>query len=167
MSTKIVNELFEDIFVPLKWHEKVYFAIYRKVDRLREFFKEEIYQRLTTGFPHYQSWNFCSWHAKIVVPRLKMLKKDKDGVPCGLTEEQWDEIIDKIIWAFEHIDDNIKPIYSDDFDHRYEVTECSSWKSYKSMNKIGTVDFSPVDEHNNKVQEGLNLFAKHYRSLWS
>lgn len=35
-----------------------------------------------------------------------------------------------------------------------------------NKNETGTVDWSPVEEHNKRIQDGLDLFAKHFRSLW-
>ena len=88
------------------------------------------------------------------------------GYPGGLTNEEWHDILDKMIWSFENNDNQPRPIYSEDYDHRYEVTKLDGGTQYKSLNETGTVDWSPVEKHNARVQEGLDLFAKYYLNLW-
>lgn len=165
MTGKIVDSLFGDM-EPLKWWEKIYYPLCRKWDSTKYFFQRVI-QTVKYGFPDEQVFDFFSWHSKIVLPRLKRFRKNLHGYPSGLTETEWGEILDKIIWSFEHCDDDIRPIYSDDFDHRFEVSESESgMRTYSPMNETGTVDWSPIHKHNEQVQEGLLLFAKYYRNLW-
>lgn len=107
------------------------------------------------------------WHSEIVVPRLKLLKERNMGYPGGLTNEEWHDILGKMIWSFENNDNDPDPIYSEDYDHRYEVIELDNGGTqYKSLNETGTIDWSPVEKHNARVQEGLDLFAKYYLNLW-
>jgi len=40
--------------------------------------------------------------AKIILPMLKQLKETNHGYPGTLTKDKWDEIMDKMIYAFEH-----------------------------------------------------------------
>lgn len=126
--------------------EKIYWPIYRFVSR-RTYGLKKLYQRITTGFPHEQSWEFISWHSKIVVPRLKMLRKNLVGHPACLNSvEEWEEILDKIIWSFENVDNDPSPM-----PYRGKAI-----KEYRAI----------LEEHQNKVQEGLDLFGKYYRGLW-
>jgi len=107
------------------------------------------------------------WHSQIVVPRLKLLKERNMGYPGGLTNEEWHDILDKMIWSFENHDNGPNPIYSEDYDHRYEVIELDNGNTqYRPLNKTGTIDWSPIEKHNEQVQEGLDLFAKYYLNLW-
>lgn len=164
--SKIVNSLFEDILDEITFSEKVYYAIRRKFMDIRYSFRKAR-ERLTHGFPLCEAWDFKSAHAKWCVPRLKHLRNNLNGHPTGLSSiEEWESILDKMIWSFEHHDDFVKPIYSDDYDHRLEVTEENGMKTYKPLNETGTIDWSPVHEHSNKVQEGLLLFSKYYVNLW-
>jgi len=126
----------------------------------------KICQRFQYGFPLEQVWEFHCWHSEIVVPRLKLLKKIRSKHPTDLTNEEWGDILDKMIWSFENHDDVIEPTYSEDYDHRYEVASYEKFTSYTTLNKTGTIDWSPVRKHETKVQEGLDLFAKYYLNLW-
>lgn len=92
---------------------------------------------------------------------------DQNGHASPLNSiEEWQEVLDQIIWTFEHINDNISPIYSDDYDFRVAVTEKDGLKTIRPLNKGAAVDLTPLNEHNKKIDKGLELFAKYYRSLW-
>ena len=97
------------------------------------------YQRLTTGFEHREAFDFVSWHAQIVIPRLRFLKENHSAYPKalekkigrqGMTElqknQEWEKVLDKVIFSFENI--NLK--------------------------------------NNKKVEKGLILFGKFYTDLF-
>lgn len=89
--------------------------------------KAEVYkqQRLERGFDDTETWNLDSTIAAFIVPRLKRFKEINTGYPPELTEEQWDEILDKMIKFFEFASDDSKfleeNIYEEGFDlfHKY------------------------------------------------
>lgn len=163
--TKIVNNIFDDLLEKPKWYENIYYSFVRKVKDVKYFFRK-IYQRIKYGFPLEQAWEFRSWHAEIVVPRLKYMRDHLTGHPFGLTREEWEAVLSQMIWSFENIDNYPSPIYSSDFDRRYEVIENENSTTYKSMNKTGTIDCSPLEKHNKQIASGLNLFAEYYEALW-
>ena len=164
---KIVDKLFGDLdSEPTPWYQTTWWTICRKYSDIEYFFRKQI-QRIKYGFPSEQAWNFNWWHAEIVTPRLKHLRKNLNGHPGNLNMEEWENILDKIIWSFEHFSDEVDVIYSDDYDHRYAVSEDKEGdKTYRSLNEKGTIDWTLVDEHNKRVQEGLDLFSKYYQNLW-
>lgn len=161
----IVNNLFDDLKKPgrLKW---VWWRVCRYTSEVRYFFRK-IWQRIRYGFPLEQCWDFCSWHSSVAVPRLKHLRDEPYGHPYGLTLEEWKFILDQIIWSFENSEVEPDPIYSEDYNRQYEVTKGNGMTTYTPINCTGTVDYSPLEKHREKVQEGLNLFAKYYLHLWS
>jgi hypothetical protein len=92
--------------------------------------------------------------------------------------DRWDEVLDKMIWSFQQIID-------EDYDSKYhhgevdfefkELTE----KIYNPLtgkdeaaceminrNKTHWYDYIGHREHEDRIQEGLALFGKHFRSLW-
>ena len=104
---------------------------------------------------NYDTWSLDHTLALIILPALKQYKEDTNGHPCGLApdptqtrvdgcgncgcEQKWNEILDKMIWSFEQVvDDDI-------------------------------VGYTPEEykKYNERVQEGLELFGKHYRALWT
>lgn len=165
-EVKIVSGLFADVGRELNWFEKKYYRALRAFSETKYWLKGVV-QWLKYGFPLYQSWNFYGWHADMVLPRLRHLRNNLNGHPSLINSiEEWREILDKMIWSFENCEEIPHPVYSDDFDHRYKVTEENGMKSYISMNETGTVDWTPLKEHSERVQEGLGLFAKYYTNLW-
>lgn len=110
-------------------------------------------RKIKVHIDDYDVWSLDHTLAVIILPALKELKKDNTGHPCGLDpiadvsefgncgkcgcEQKWDEILDKMIWSF-------KQIVEDDEE---------SHDNYK--------------EYNERIQEGIELFGKYYRTLWT
>lgn len=89
-------------------------------------------QRLERGFDDTETWNLYYTIAGFVLPRLKRFKEVTMGYPAVMSENEWNECLDKMIFAFETV--------------------------LKEDDAIDSCD-------NEKVEEGLSLFAKHYFNL--
>jgi len=92
--------------------------------------------------------------------------------------DNWTETLDKMIWSFYQLS------LDDDYDNKYHHGEMEiSWEKLPdelSANFIDGPRYHMVDknpsghwydkvghtEHENRIQEGLDLFGKHFRSLW-
>jgi hypothetical protein len=99
---------------------------------------KEHFRRKIRGYSDSEWYNFNTETAKYIIPRLKHLRNNLHAWPAGKdvqTPEDWEKILDEMIWTFEFIN-------SDDFDY---VKDKSQW---------------------DRMQEGLNLFAKYYVDLW-
>ena len=136
---------------------------------------------------NYDTWNMDHTLALLIVPMLKQLKETKHGAPNvetidvplflkptqlevvrykeeGTTDKnffkRWDYVMDEMIWAFEQIvdDDDEKQFY----DHSDIDPEDSMEVSVKKLK----VDREGLDAHNKRIENGLRLFGKYYRSLW-
>lgn len=103
-------------------------------DNRQEFFAK---QREERGFDDTETWALDHVIAKFVTPRLKRFKELHICHPHGITMEEWDEIIQKMIDGFEEI------LTRDD-------TREKRGREYDSE----------------KVQEGLKLFAEYFHDLW-
>ena len=98
------------------------------------------WQRIVKGYDDSETYSFFYDHTEWVLPRLKRFQELKFGYPPSLSEEEWDDIIDRMIVAFELI------IEEDmDFDP-YEETR--------------------FENRRKQIEEGLMLFAKWHRHLW-
>jgi len=51
--------------------------------------------------PH-DTWSMDCTLAMIIHPMLVQLKATQHGHPANLTEQEWDQILDEMIWAFGH-----------------------------------------------------------------
>jgi len=105
--------------------------------------------------------------------------KDTHNESWELACKRWDEVLDKIIWSFQQI------AYKD-YDSQYHHGDAKfDWvksdKTYPNpiTGKIEPtyqmVDKNPSEhwydyvghqKHEERIQEGLELFGKYYRSLW-
>lgn len=93
--------------------------------------------------------------------------------------KRWDETLDKMIWAFQQI---AFEDYNDKYHHgKMNMDWIKSDKNFpnpvtgKLEPTYQMVDKNPDEHwfdndglqlHEDRIQEGLNLFAKYYRSLW-
>jgi hypothetical protein len=96
-----------------------------------------------------------------------------------IASKRWDDILDKMIWSFEQI---ITDDYSSKYFHgKAEYDWIKSDKTFpnpitgKVEETYQMVDKNPDDHwydsvghqlHEERIQEGLDLFGKYYRSLW-
>jgi hypothetical protein len=98
---------------------------------------------------------------------------ESDNKANDIGHAQWNEIVDKMIWSFEQI---LDPDRDDKF-HSGKI-DFRSVPIYDSSGKImhyelvrGPNDTSKFDaaghrEYYKRIQEGLDLFGKHFLSLW-
>ena len=93
---------------------------------------------------------------------------DADAFSAAVLE--WEEILDKIIWSFEQIGIDWESQYWEvapefDFDE-YPEDEGKEliplrWKTE------GECDSAGLAAHGVRIQEGFDLFGKHYENFWS
>jgi len=150
-------------------------------------------QKWTTGFPHEESWDFKSALANWALPRLKHMKDNLHGYPsCLIPEEKWEEIsagkeivdegrnireehgmkewnkiLDKIIWSFENHDNEPMPTEPENYDPRCNMIKYDDGSTEYEHLDDRPWDWTECEAHDKKVQEGLDLFAKYYKDLWS
>jgi hypothetical protein len=126
-------------------------------------------QRILRGYSSCDIWNLFDVIAKKTLPMLIAFREmDRHGTPTCMwdnvedsteeedkaAKEKWKEILDKMIYAFTFV------VHEDNEKYReflgIELKEGSTWRhkegSYEAAYK--------------KYEEGMNLFAKYFRSLW-
>jgi hypothetical protein len=95
------------------------------------------FQRRIRGWDDSETWNLDYTIANFIVTRLKRYKELNNGIPPDLNEQQWDDILDKMIASFE--------------------LRCYDYRE----------DFENASEEREAIiTEGLNLFSKHFEDLW-
>ena len=128
----------EELFKPLPhWKYALYFP-YRLWYRIVDSWDNTIafFQRGKRGYADKDVWNFDYYLAKVILGGLKLLKETHSGYPTKLTDEKWDKILTEMIEGFEN---------------RINV---ESYEEYLIKNG------------ENKLNKSLQLFAKHFGSLW-
>lgn len=164
-------------------------------------------RRINIEIDKFDTWGLDHTLALIILPALIQLKNTKHGVPSEFVTrvggdmdnnycfdfikedenqvfdaccEKWDEVFDKMIWAFQQL------ALDEDYDNQYHHGEMNiGWRQTKDklLNPMtGKMEhmYEMVDEnpnehwydyvghtlHNERIQEGLSLFGKHFRDLW-
>ena len=191
VKEEIVGQFMEDICDRSKvpWYTRVWWRFKWRYEDAEYWWRKKR-QTWQTGFPHEQAWNFNSWHAKEVLPRLKHYRNNLNGCPTEMFPEdydhasdsdlskkerelamdrairKWEKTLDKMIWSFKHWEDTVSPIKPKDFDERHKKTTYSDGSvGYEGLDDRKW-DWSPCGEHSKGVQEGLDVVAKYYLNLW-
>jgi len=139
----------------------------------------------------YDTWGMDHTLSLIIVPMLKQLRASKHGYPLAdpedaphigvgdidpndlsdsLADARWNWIMDEMIWAHEQIvdeesDKNYYVPYGPD--EKPEVSEgLQEFITSKDMLEMGKFDREKFDAYESRMQNGLRLFGKYYRSLW-
>ena len=151
-------------------------------------------RKIKVRIDHYDTWGMDRTLALIILPMLKKLCKhgapliDDEDVPEELRstsappkENEWDTddnhfkrwewVLEQMIWSFEQcVDETVGRNYY--YDHYEEGEETqSSFISNLDMPEAyrrerGKFNKDKYKEYNDKVQVGLVLFGKYFRSLW-
>lgn len=113
-----------------------------------------------------ETWSLDITLAKYIIPRLKKFKELENGYPGRGemdTPEKWDKALDKMIQAFEYVID-LDEYWIDD--PRYDYTDIMFGKNKEFYEKIKENKRSEDIRRLAAINEGLQLFAKYYMSLW-
>lgn len=110
--------------------------------------------------------------------QLETVRYREDGTTDKNFFKRWDYVMDEMIWAFEQIvdDDNEAQFYSGNQDIKWvpidengnEVDETNAHyhRMDRGPNDTFKINREGLDEHNKRIENGLRLFGKYYRSLW-
>tara|TARA_Y100000310_G_scaffold116887_1_gene115559 strand:+ start:162 stop:668 length:507 start_codon:yes stop_codon:yes gene_type:complete len=162
------------------WEDFFYHPIYRFLDGYVFIAHRWVYwgwQKLTRGFSDRAMWSLDHTCTDFILPRLKAFRYSKlNGTPMldGYEHEQsdldfkkmtreWEEILDKMILAFEY---HQKVGADIDFGLvDYEITDGKSFaiQTDEEQYKKGREEEQRREEI---MIEGFALFAKYYQSLW-
>lgn len=104
-------------------------------------------------------------HAWLVKFRDDYIELGLTSIPVGLTQEEYLDIIDKMIYAFA----DVEPEYSGGITmHSDGITDSQFRRVWTEVSDQGAWEqyLRECDEHAEKVEEGLKLFGEYFRSLW-
>ncbi len=96
--------------------------------------------------------------ARFILPRLMAFKKHCERPPrMNMTSEEWDEVLDKMIYAFERI-----ALQTEEDTPEYKAYIKAIWNNEEDL-----VDLKRAAKASLKpISEGLSLYHKYYRNLW-
>jgi len=93
--------------------------------------------------------------------------------PEDIGAAEWEATLNKMIWAFEQVNEDWEEQYhSGEIDLRFEKIDKYDSKGgqYSQMvegpNHTSVTDKDGIRRHQERMQEGFDLFGKYYSSLW-
>ena len=108
--------------------------------------------------PH-DTWSMDCTLAMIIHPMLVQLKATQHGHPSNLTEQEWDQILDEMIWAFEQ---KCRDHWEDDYYGDYDEDQ----KNGSMVGSFKWIDHEGLKTHQERMSNGFRLFGKYYENLW-
>ena len=105
----------------------------------------------------FDTWSMDATLAMIIHPMLVQLKDTQHGHPDKVTEKEWDDILDEMIWAFEQ---KCRDDWMEDY-YNYEEDA-----SEKFGVKLVSSDPQGLKAHQERMTYGFKLFGKWYEALW-
>lgn len=96
--------------------------------------------------------------AKFILPRLIAYKQHCERTPrMTMTREEWDEILDKMIYAFERI-----ACQTEEDTPEYKAYIKAIWNNEEDLTDLKRAAKASLKP----ISEGLSLYHKYYRNLW-
>ena len=96
--------------------------------------------------------------ARFILPRLMAFKEHCERTPrLNMTPEEWNEILDKMIYAFGRI-----ACQTEEDTPEYKAYIKAIWNNEEDLadlKRSAKASLKPISE-------GLSLYHKYYRSLW-
>ena len=146
----------------------------------------------------YDTWSMDHTLANIILPMLKQLRDSKHGAPNVDDEDvprelwsiyafpekeyhvdgnhfkRWDWVLDEMIFAFEHKNDNSwqESFSSGEFDYKSVACEWDENGKPKLFNIVEgpnhtyKCDYEGMRAVEERIQNGFRLFGKYYQNLW-
>lgn len=124
---------------------------------------------------NYDHWSFRDSLSPIIYAMLVDLKTHRNGWPSKFeSDEEWDIILDKMIWSFQELQRDWESDYYKENDSLINFRTKREDKPGKSdffkrmMLEQGQILYDRQGEaiHREKIQEGLELFGTHFLDLW-
>ena len=146
---------------------------------------ERIWDNIRRGWNVSEYWSLDGVVCKFILPRLKEFKEKIHGHPSGLLPDEkaddfesgmkeWRRILDKMIFSFECIINdnediemphmNFKTVDSAN-GHCFLEHDCTPEEEIKHRADM-KVYSEKMDVRQKEIQEGLQLFAEYFQSLW-
>jgi len=160
------------------------------INKFLEKINDKRKQKIKIRIDDFDVWSMDYTISLIILPMLKLLKDQKHGAPFTDDEDvpegmnlksteapplehewdtddnffkRWDWIMDEIIWTFEQLtsENNNENRFYDRSECTEDSEDIHDW--LKSKIKI---DQEGLKKYNERINNGLRLFGKYFRSLW-
>lgn len=121
-----------------------------------------------------ECWGLDFYIAKTLLPKLLYFKNwcYRYGCPSELEIDEWNEVLDEIVWAFTYVLNEypsttkfiIEDIgFGEKTDSGFVKIEYKDGFTEEDYNQARLKDQANIA----RCQQGINLFAQYYMSLWN
>lgn len=120
-------------------------------------------QKAKRGYSDLDVWNINYWFLSTIVPILKQFKEKHNGYPCNMSPEEWEQILDKMIFCFTEANEETcsqKNEYQLEFDNMFNCKNKDALNDYRNRE----IEINKYMKKN--LDEGLDLFKKYFYDLW-
>lgn len=145
--------------------------LYRIIDFFKYLPKEIKWfcQRGKRGYSDMDVYSIDDWFLTVIVPMLRQLKETKHGYPSDLTPEQWDKILDRMIFCFKEVNDDTCSMVNE-YSGKLFSFITNDEETNKADKELKDKFFKreiEIDEYKTKMKnEGFQLFSKYFHNLW-
>jgi len=101
------------------------------------------------------TWSMDNTLAYIIHPMLVQLKATQHGHPANLSERQWDDTLDEMIWAFKQ-----------KMDFNWEDQFYGPYIKKAGKHSFEWIDHEGLKAHQKRMTAGFKLFGIYYENLW-
>ena len=107
-------------------------------------------QRFIRGWADEDTWDIDWWFIKTLSPMLKKFKEDNDSNPFKFSEEEWDTILDNMIYYLEGMNE-----------------EGAVNQLYGEGANLTVEDYKEISNHmTHSKEEFFKLFTQYFYDLW-
>jgi hypothetical protein len=134
---------------------------------------KSFFQRGKRGWADSDTWSFDMYLARVIRDGLIYFKKDLTSLPHNLTKEQWDLILNDIVFTFDcawkitggPFGDELKYIKSADYTDEWYNKMLDICKSLNE--KYDCSDRPMTLEEIKRYENGYKYFAEYFLDLWN
>ena len=135
-------------------------------------------------FKSVEIWNLYSTFSRVILAGLKRFKRaNRWGHPGDMTPEEWEAKLDEMIWVFNECDKDFPNDphtiwFNKEYDkyakehpgeNSFDLTPSEDGKTYLYRDRLPDTPreiWEEKDKYNQRIQDGLKMFAENYLNLW-
>lgn len=138
------------------------------------------WERARKGYCFRDLWNIDLWFIQLMPQMLQEFKKNMHGYPtCFETSEEWEKVLDNMIFCFNEANEETCSLQNE-YDYNCDFDFIPTENNFSELSIIYPTE---KDEQNSKLyyekecelekyreeklHEGLQLFAKYFHNLWN
>lgn len=120
------------------------------------------FQRAYKGFADCDTWSLDNYFIEVMKPALKYFKENQNGHPYDLTEEEWNSILDRMIFLLSEMDVDTCSQQNEYYENTDWVNDFDEETRKKAVNRTIEID-KYIDSCKD---EFFKLFSEYFYSLW-